>query len=463
MFDKLKGQWRTARLMAAFSLSGALPSEVRTMLAGSALVSAGVHVSPDHVLSISAAKRAIELIAGSLASTPLILYRRRYEKRAGRILTWYEEATDDPRYDALRVAPSSDVDAFEFVETVITQMLVFGQSVVYNGRRARKGSTVPELRILEDPDSVRAERPKNQQLSPMQLVAGETGKVVRDAEFIRFRWTSLGGVRSGGLREWAQQSLSLSVAASSAWARFLANGMMVGGIAAPDQPLSPKQWTELKDAIADGSKEDSGAGWRHAGQLFIPPVPLKILANVVTARDSQLHEARRFQAADVARYCGVPAFMISDEVAVVRANAQVGETAFVKYTLRPWAARFEAALKRGLFGDDPDLFPRFDLDELTRGDRRQELESDRIELETSQASPNELRSKRRRAPSDEPDADKLHIATNNLSPLGAQATIEGSKGADNVQTEDMGDGSASARGLAGAQAAPANQRRRSLR
>lgn len=407
MFDSLK-----RRLQAVLT-----PAQLHglTGYMSTPFIDAGVPITPETALGVSAAKRGVELIAGTLASASLILYRERSEGRHH----WLEEAREDPRYQVFRWSPASDADSVQFFETLITQALVYGRSLAFKGRRRVNGSVVPDLRILDSPAKITIERDSSDPLAPPVWKSGE--KRVDPTQYFELRWTSLDGAKAIGLAEFAAQSLSLAAAAQNAFAAFLSSGMMQGGIISPEAVLSEPNYTRLRDAFESGSGRDSPGGWRKAGGIFIPPFPLRILPFSVNAKDSELLPARRFQVADIGRFLGVPVFMLTDEVAVVRANAQVGETGFLKYTIRPWAERVETAIKRQLLSDpaDADLVVKFDLDELARGDRRAELEGDRLELETGQATPNELRTRRRRRPASEPDADRIHIATNNLSPIGS--------------------------------------------
>jgi phage portal protein BeeE len=63
-------------------------------------------MGPRDVFRISAALRAVSLIASTLASCPLVLYRVERQVRDDITLRWYEEAVDHPWYKPLQFAPA---------------------------------------------------------------------------------------------------------------------------------------------------------------------------------------------------------------------------------------------------------------------------------------------------------------------------------------------------------------------
>jgi len=405
--------------LAAAALNGTLiPHEVRTLIAAQSLASAGIVVTPDLIFRISAAHRAITLIATTLATCPMIVSRVKFEQRAGRTFRYAEEAPDHPWYQTLRFLPSREMDAVEYWETVLAQVCVYGEHYSFIGNRSVRGEPKPDLIPLSDPKLIERSRDPSDPLAPLLLKNRGVGRLRRGQalnprDWFGVRWISLDGQQSGGLLDYAQGSLSVAAASQNTFARFLANGMMSGGIASPEAPIGPKQWDQLKRIIDDPDEKDSPSGWRNAGKLFVPPFPMKILGNMVTAKDSELIEARRHEDIAVGRFLGIPAFMFSEE-ATRSSIATVGDNQFTRLALRPWASRVEAAVQRQLIRD-PEFEARFDLYELERGNRIAELEGDQIELETAQASPNELRARKRRPPAE--GGDKLFIAGNNLVPL----------------------------------------------
>lgn len=405
--------------LAAAALNGnLLPAEVRTLVAAQSLQSAGITVTADTIFAISSANRAIQLIATTLATAPMVVRRVKFERREGVLYRWAEEAPDHPLYRTLRYEPNRDMDAVQFWELAIAQLIVFGDHYSFRGRRSRRGTVGLELIPLSTPEMISRRREPSRPLSRLGLTntgvfAQGLGRSLNPDDWFGMHWLSLDGEQTGGLLRHAQTTLSVAAAAQGTFASFLAGGMMAGGIASPEAPINAKQWEQLKRVLNDPDEPDSPSGWRNSGRLFVPPFPMKVLSNFITAKDSQLLEARQHQDIAVGRYLGIPAFMFSADQGA-RAQATVGDNQFTRLALKPWAARVAAAVNRQLIAD-PEFEAEFDLFSIMAGDRINELEGDQIELETGQASPNELRARHGKPPVK--GGDQVFIAGNNLVPI----------------------------------------------
>ena len=82
----------------------------------------GGAVTPKRAESISAVYACVAAISETIASLPLVLYRRAvYDDR--------ERATDHPLYRALHSEPNGQQSALEFREQILLQLLVAGPVV----------------------------------------------------------------------------------------------------------------------------------------------------------------------------------------------------------------------------------------------------------------------------------------------------------------------------------------------
>lgn len=79
---------------------------------------AGISVTPDSALQLSAVSSAVRLIAESIASLPLHVYERRGNKRS--------IVTDGPHHDLLRVGPNEIMTPFSLFETLGLHLLTGG-------------------------------------------------------------------------------------------------------------------------------------------------------------------------------------------------------------------------------------------------------------------------------------------------------------------------------------------------
>src|SRR5438093_4031 len=82
--------------------------------------SSGEPVSLERAMGLTAIWACVNLIAGSIASMPLLLYRRVDEER--------ERAVEHPLFDVLRVRPNPVQSVVSFWEAMVTALLLRGNS-----------------------------------------------------------------------------------------------------------------------------------------------------------------------------------------------------------------------------------------------------------------------------------------------------------------------------------------------
>ena len=86
--------------------------------------------------------------------------------------------------------------------------------------------------------------------------------------------------------------------------------------------------------------------------------------------DAQFLETRRFQLEDVCRYFGVPPFMVGDTEKSTSwgTGLEQQQLGFINFVLSRWLVRWEHELDSKVLRGDPDLFTKFNLNALLRGD-----------------------------------------------------------------------------------------------
>ena len=82
---------------------------------------AGVPIDNDKAMAYSAVFNAVQVIAGSLASIPFVLYNRIDEFAR-------KPAINHPLYSVLRNQPNGEMDSFTWRETSMIHLLLWGNS-----------------------------------------------------------------------------------------------------------------------------------------------------------------------------------------------------------------------------------------------------------------------------------------------------------------------------------------------
>ena len=120
------------------------------LLGVSTETAAGVNVTPESALQITAVYAAIRVLSESVAMLPLIVYRRLQPRGK-------ERATDHALYSLLHDAPNPEMTAFDFRDTLMGHLCGWGNA--YAEIEYNRGGKITALWPLR-PDRMRVERKK---------------------------------------------------------------------------------------------------------------------------------------------------------------------------------------------------------------------------------------------------------------------------------------------------------------
>lgn len=317
---------------------------------------AGLPVTPETSLRFSAVYACVRIIAETLASVPLIVYKRRADE--GR-----ERATTHPVYRLLKLEPNrrQRMTSFTFREYLLGHVLLRGNAyaqVLY------KGNGQPDELVVLHPTRVRPAVEDDGEV--LYLVRDRRGQEQRIPAYQMFH---LQGYADNGLEGLSpigllREAVGLGLAAET----FGAN--MIGNAAAPAGVLELAQGKLPADA-KKRLKEDWERiykGPRKAGQVAVLEAGLSWKSVGIPAKDAQYLELRRFQVEEIARIFRVPLFMLQDHTHSTFSNIEHLSINFVRDCIYPWARRFEEAVQRDLLGATDEVYAEFNLDGLLRGD-----------------------------------------------------------------------------------------------
>ncbi len=316
---------------------------------------AGVRVSGEAAMRLSAVYASVRVLAETMASLPFVLCRRKPD--GGRDLI-----TDHWLYQLLARRPNRWQNAFEWREMMQGHLALRGNGfnqIISNGR-----GEVTELRPLP-PDRVRVDMldSGNYRYLVKQRDGSET--VLARGEVFHLRGLSSNGVTGLNPIEIARESVGIGLAAQEFGARFFANDA---------RPLGG--WIEYPGTFKDKPARDVFRdSWQNAqsganrGKMAVLESGMKFHEIGLTNKDSQFIESRQFQVTDIARIFRVPPHLIGDLSKSTNNNIEQQALEFVMYTMTPWAERWEAAIEAELLFDSEDLEVEFDFANLLRGDQ----------------------------------------------------------------------------------------------
>lgn len=340
-----------------------------------ALSLAGTYISPERALTLSAVWAAVRIIAEGIASLPLIVYERTGESSRHR-------APTHPLYDVLRWQPNSLQTAYEFWEMLAGHVALRGNAYarIVAGRRGFANQLIPL-----HPARVRPERvPSGGVVYQYTDQWGKTETLFPD-EVMHLRGLSSDGLQGLSVVEHGLTSFGAALAADAYAAKFFQNGATPTGVAQHpmtlSEPAQERLRTQIEAHVSGGGQHgvlvlEEGLTWQSVG--FNP-------------EQTQLLMTREFGVRDVARWFGVPLHRLADIKTPTHASIEAFGIEQVLYTFRPWAIRFEQAVRRDLILATDRFFAEFLMTALLRGDSKARSDFYKTAILTGWMSRNEAR------------------------------------------------------------------------
>lgn len=347
-------------------------------------------------LRISTVYRCVALMAGTLATLPCEVYERvdSDERR---------QAWEHPAWRLLHDEPNVQMSAAVFWEAEGYDYFLRGNAYALIDRN-RNG--VPQALLWLPASQVEPQHNPDHTRIWYRITLPRGRSVVVDQDDI-LHVPNLGwdGLKGRAPLECARESIGLSLAQEEYSAKYFGQGVSSEWVLTYPKKIDPDELERLKDYLRD-----------RQGGLKNAHLPL-ILANQGKAEnlnhspeDSQLVQARTFQAEDICRFFGVPPHMAMVLSKTTSWGTGITEQTigFVKFSLRPHVKKFEQEVNRKLLRD-PRFFCKFNLDALLRADPKSRAEMYKVALGGTQnpayMTPNEVRRLEQLPP--HPDGDEL--------------------------------------------------------
>jgi HK97 family phage portal protein len=313
---------------------------------------AGIDVSETTALSISAYYCGINMIAGTIGSLPLNVYRRTLDGKRR------EVADTHPAHWLLHNEPNSEMTAMSFRQTLMVHALARGNGyaeIEWDNRG------YPARLWLLPPHMTRPVRDDTGQLWYEVTVYDKTThdpkmetRYLKPADVLHVPGLGYDGVMGYGLIRVAAESIGLSAAQEQYAAKFFKNGGSISGALTTDQKLGDVQFQRLKSEIAN---KLSGLSNAHRIALFEQGLKY----------EAQLIESRRFTADEWARWLNIPPHKLKELTHATFSNIEEQNIEFVVDTIRPWLVRCEQEYNRKLFVKKGVFYTKHVVEGLLRG------------------------------------------------------------------------------------------------
>lgn len=369
----------------------------------------GKDVSVQGSLAFIPVYACVRLIASTIASLPLPVYRRL--PGGGK-----ERDAGHPLYPLLHDAPNPEMTAFEMYQALTGQLLLWGNA--YSNIALDSTGRVTAIWPLRC-DRMRVERsPRTGRLLYRYTLPGGEERILLDDEVMHWRGLSSDGQVGYSPIALAREAVGVGLAAEEYGARFFGNDARPGGVLKSPKQLGPEAASRLKE-----SWESAHAGLTNKHRTAVLEEGIEWQAIGMPNEDAQFLELRQFQRGEIAMLFGVPPHMIGDTEKSTSWGTGIEQQGigFVTYTLRPWLVAIEQRIKADLFAETEreTWFAEFLVDGLLRGDSKARSEALQIQRQNGIINADEWREMENRNPLPEGQGQIFLVNSAMISPAQA--------------------------------------------
>lgn len=364
-----------------------------------AATASGVGVSEHNAMKAIPVFACVRVIADTLASLPLNVYRRIGGSSK-------EPDRRHPLHALLHDAPNPLMTSFAFRECLTGHLLLWGNAYALIERRQGRIAALWPLR----PDRVRVQQ-DGADLSYEYEHHGEAMLVAGRDDVLHIQGLGFDGVIGYSPIGVARQAVGMTLAAEEYGARFFGNNAAPGGVLTTDRRLNPDTVERIKE-----SWNQAHQGPERAFRTAILEEGLSWQSIGMKPEEAQFIETRKFQTQEIARLYRVPPHMIGDLDRATFSNIEHQALEFVTHTMRPWLVRWEQELNRKLFRR-PDTFAEFNVDGLLRGDIEARYRAYAVARQWGWLSANDIRDRENMNPIADGD---VYLTPLNMIPAGTE-------------------------------------------
>lgn len=356
---------------------------------GSYASPAAVCVTEETALQLSAVWACVRLISQTVASLPIIVYRKTATDR--------EVVTDHWFSRLMAGKPNQYQTRYEFWEHQIANLAMHGN--LY----AKKTVLAGEIRSL---------LPLNPLQVETKLIAGSVVHLFSsDGNVTALAADSVWHARMNGdlivgrsPLHFGRNIMGIGQAAEQAVTNIYTNGGKRSGALSLDRLLTPEQREQIR---ANFSTLTTGTDER----LLLLEMGMKFDPIAMSPQDIELLSARKFQIDEIARWFGVPSVLINQNEGSTTLGSSTAEiiASFYKLNLRPYLEAIENSITTNLFSDEDrkTYEVEFDFEGLLRASEKDRYEGYRVAIAAGFLKPNEARAKEWMPP--EAGGDRLLI------------------------------------------------------
>lgn len=363
---------------------------------------AGIAVTDEKAMQISAVWACVQIITESVASLPLLWLELQGDKEVPLKL-------NDPIARLFRMRPNKYMKMRDMRRAMTFQLALWNNAFA-----------IIERNDDDEPIALEPLHPARMVVNKLPagiVYAYHTDKGVRlfgQESILHLKGMSVDGIVGLNRADYARESFGLAAAAERFAAKQFANGGVPGGVLSIDKFLTADQRKQAAEIY-----EGVSATPDRANKLWVLEGGMSYKEITRSPDVMQMIQTREFQMSDIARFFGVPSILIgagSSSSSSWPASFEQQVLAFLTFTLQTYIDEWETALHDALVPDDRkmNVVVRHDEDDFVRMDSQAKAQLHSTLAQNGLASRNEGRKKLRLPKSDQPGADDLTVQSNLL-------------------------------------------------
>ncbi|WP_441280515.1 phage portal protein [Tardiphaga sp. 862_B3_N1_1] len=365
---------------------------------------------PDAALQIATVWACIRLLAETISTLPMLVYRQ--APNGGRSVD-----KTHPLYELLHDSPHYDYTAVEFWEGIAASLCIAGNAYAEKLYISPRSATNPYPRIIAlqplQADCVEVFRTASG--ARRYRLYGKRNREIAEEDMFHVRGFGNGGDEGLSPVSYARHTLNATRAVSNAGVKLYTNGMRNQGVLKMKGGLTPEQRVQAKENILNPIVEGGSGILEHE---------MEFQSLSMSARDAQMLETMSFQIEEICRWFRVPPFMIghTQKSTSWGTGLEQQNIGFLIYSLRPYLSRIEQSIRRSLMSpiDRKTMTAEFKVEGLLRGDSAARMTTYATGVQNGIYTRNEVRSWENLPP--DPEGNTLTVQSQNV-PLGQQPTV----------------------------------------
>ena len=369
----------------------------------------GKPVNERTALQMTAVYSCVRILSEAVAGLPLHVYR--YDENGSKV-----KALDHPLYRLLHDEPNPEMTSFNFRETLMGHLLLYGNAyaqIIRNG----KGEVIGLYPLM--PTKMTVDRDNKGQIyylytrgSDDSPVDDENGQVYLPPEqVLHIPGLGYDGIVGYSPIAMAKNAVGMAIACEEYGAKFFANDAAPGGVLEhPGVLKNPDKVRESWNKLFRGSA--------NSHQIAVLEEGLKYQPIGISPEQAQFLETRKFQINEIARIFRVPPHMVGDLEKSSFSNIEQQSLEFVKYTLEPWLMRFN-------------------VEGLLRGDYASRMNGYAVARQNGWMSANDIRELENldRIPAEE--GGDLYLVNGSMTKLSDAGAFAGTAATNPTETEEQ--------------------------